>query len=176
MNSEKSVSVIRKGWDMASGILGAGAVVILALLVISIIGLATFRLTAVTSVENYEYSYKFDRLAGKIERLNQIGYIVAIPVLEKVHKIDTRPMQVCISAIQRVLNCKLVQFNPGGLELFLQWHGRGDYSNEGGTREDPTTFNEILMAYAYEGSGKSYPFLTIIRELKSEEISEGNKR
>ena len=27
------------------------------------------------------------------------------------------------------------------------------------------------MAYAYDGSGKSYPFLTVIRELKPEEVT-----
>ena len=98
------------------------------------------------------------------------GYILSWPIVNKVHTVDGRPMQVCISAVQRVLNCKLVEFDRKGLELFLQWHGRDNYSNESGTRESPTTFNEILKAYAYEGSGKKYPFLRIIRELKPEEI------
>ena len=132
--------------------------------------LIAFRVTCVNFVDNYEVPYKFDRMTGKIEKLSRTGYIVTPPFLVNVHSVDGRPMQVCISAIQRVLNCKLVQFNPDGLELFLQWHGRNDYSNDGGTRENPTQFNQILMAYAYEGSGKNYPFLTIIRELKSEEV------
>lgn len=134
-------------------------------------GLLVFRVTCVNFVDNYEIPYKYDRRSGKIEKLSHTGYIVTPPLLVNVHSVDGRPMQVCISAIQRVLNCKLVEFNPEGLELFLQWHGRNDYTNDGGTRENPTTFNQILMAYAYDGSGKSYPFLTVIRELKPEEVA-----
>lgn len=133
-------------------------------------GLLVFRVTCVNFVDNYEIPYKYDRRSGKIEKLSHTGYIVTPPLLVNVHSVDGRPMQVCISAIQRVLNCKLVEFNPNGLELFLQWHGRNDYTNDRGTRENPTTFNQILMAYAYDGSGKSYPFLTVIRELKPEEV------
>ena len=138
--------------------------------ILSGFGLIVFRITWVNFVDNYEIPYKYDRRNGKIERLSHTGYIVTPPFLVNVHSVDGRPMQVCISAIQRVLNCKLVQFNQDGLELFLQWHGRDNYSNNGGTRENPTAFNQILMAYAYDGSGKSYPFLTVIRELKPEEV------
>ena len=142
-------------------------------LVLACFGFLVFRVLFVNFVDNYEIPYKYDTRTGKIEKLNHTGYIVTPPFLVKVHSVDGRPMQVCISAIQRVLNCKLVEFNPAGLELFLQWHGRNDYTNDGGTRETPTTFNQILMAYAYDGSGKSYPFLTVIRELKPEEVSPG---
>ncbi len=91
-------------------------------------------------------------------------------------------MQVRISANSRVLNAKLVQFNPDevdpdtgmrGLELFLSWHGRGNYDGpnvSGSSFASSTPFSDILTSYAYEGSGKSYPFLTIIRELKTEEV------
>lgn len=152
--------------------LKTGIGIILIILLLAVIGIILFRITAVTLVENYEYSYKFDRRTGEIISLGQSGYVIAPPILVSVHKIDTRPMQVCISAIQRVLNCKLVQFNPEGLQLFVKWHGRGNYSNEDGSRENPAVFNQILMAYAYEGSGHKYPFLTVIRELKSEEVEE----
>ena len=149
---------------------------------LSLAGGCTFRVMFVDWVDNWAIPYKFDSRSGKTERLPHNGYIVTAPLLVSVHYIDTRPMQVCISAIQRVLNCKLVQFNPDGvgvdeggkpidgLNLFLKWHGRATYSNDGGTREKPTAFNQILMAYAYEGSGKNYPFLTVIRELKPEEV------
>lgn len=139
--------------------------------VLSGFGLIVFRITCVNFVDNYEIPYKYDRWTGKIEKLNRTGYIVTPPILVNVHSIDGRPMQVCISAIQRVLNCKLVEFNPAGLKLFLQWHGRNDYTNDGSTRERPTILNQILMAYAYDGSSKSYPFLTVIRELKPEEVA-----
>jgi hypothetical protein len=65
-----------------------------------------------------------------------------------------------------VLNCKLVKFNPDGLEVFLAWHGRNNYQTGTG---GGSSFANILMSYAYDGSGKTYPFLTVIRELKPEE-------
>lgn len=123
----------------------------------------TYRAIFLRFVDNYEIPYMYDRRDGSIKMLDRTGYIQKLPFVQNVHTIDGRPMQVCISAIQRVLNCKLVQFNPEGLELFLEWHGRSNYSN-------PGVFNEILKAYAYEGSGKNYPFLTVIRELKPGEI------
>ena len=86
-------------------------------------------------------------------------------------------MQICLNANMRVLNCKLVQFNPDGvdpvtkqkgLELFLSWHGRSNYEGPGnassaGTSSTSTTvFSDILKSYAYDGTGKEYPFLKIL--------------
>lgn len=155
--------------------------VLIALLVGVIVGGVVFRVMFVNFVDNYEIGYRYDTFgenAGKIHRLQDNGYIVTWPFKTNIHTIDGRPMQVCISSINRVLNCKLVQFNPEGPELFLQWHGRGDYSNYRGVSSSGqgSQFNEILKAYAYEGSGKSYPFLTIIRELKPSEIEEALKK
>ena len=87
-------------------------------------------------------------------------------------------MQVCINANARVLNCKLVSFDPAGLDLFLSWHGRNDYSGPGVSTAGTTTatasnLENILMSYAFDGSGKSYPFLKVIRELRPEEAAQG---
>jgi hypothetical protein len=113
-------------------------------------------------VDNYELAYKYNRRTGEVSRVGRTGYIWALPILENIHAVDLRPMQVCINANSRVLNCKLVQFNPKGLELFLSWHGRDDYSYY--------ALNPILMSYAYDGSEKEYPFLTVLRELKPSEV------
>lgn len=129
-----------------------------------------YRSCCVTFVDNYEAGYQYDKRNGQITHLNRTGYITHVPFFVNIHTVDLRPMQVCINASSRVLNCKLVQFNPAGLELFLSWHGRHDYDNDPvGTESTPSKFNQILMSYAYDGSGKTYPFLTIIRELKTEE-------
>lgn len=132
-----------------------------ALLIVSVI---FFRGCCVTEVDSYEVGYRYDLRTGQINRVAHTGYVVHAPLVVEVHTVDLRPMQVCINANSRVLNCKLVQFDPVGLELFLSWHGRKDYS--GG---DGGTLNAILMSYAYEGSGRNYPFLRIIRELKADE-------
>lgn len=141
-------------WTGLGYVLGAIVAVLVVLAVL-------FRMTFVNFIDNYQIGYKFDTRDGKITILSETGYVVNPPYLVKVHTVDLRPMQVCINANQRVLNCKLVQFNKEGLDLFLSWHGRTDYEGN--------NLNEILKSYAYDGSGKNYPFLTIIRELKPEE-------
>jgi len=70
-------------------------------------------------------------------------------------------MQVTINANNRVLNAKLVQFNPKGFKTFVAWHGNGNYTQ--------LTLNDILMSYAYDPSNKNYDFLTIKKELKNED-------
>ena len=142
--------------------LGIGAIMIL-----GILALIVFRIGWVNYVENYELGYKFDSRDGQIEVLSHTGYVVTAPVVVSVHTIDLRPMQVCINANARVLNCKLVQFNPKGVEQFLSWHGRQDYHVGGGA--SGADLNAILMSYAFDGSGSEYPFMTILRELKPSE-------
>lgn len=137
------------------------------IIAILLVPLVLFRMTFVNFIDNYQIGYKFDKRDGKVMVLSETGYVVTLPYLVSVHTVDLRPMQVCINANQRVLNCKLVQFDKAGLDLFLSWHGRTDY--------DGVNLNEILKSYAYDGSGKNYPFLTIIRELKPEESVEVKK-
>jgi hypothetical protein len=120
-------------------------------------------------VDTYQQGYVFNTRSGKIVLLERTGYFIRQPIFEQYHTVDLRPMQVCINANQRVLNCKLVQFNPKGLELFLSWHGRRNYEGPGNGRADQTDFSEILKSYAYEGTGKIYPFLIVLRELKNED-------
>ncbi len=136
-----------------------------------------FRVGFVNFVDNYELAYKYEALNnGMITILRdsvidpttkqpryRTGYVVSKPFADKIHTIDLRPMQVCINANSRVLNCKLVKFNADGIELFLSWHGRNDYTQ--------LALNPILMSYAYDGTGKSYPFLDVLRELKPEEAA-----
>lgn len=145
------------------------------ILVALFVGLLGLRIFCVNFVDNYELAYKYDKRTGQIERIDRTGYVVTPPFLVAVHSVDLRPMQVCINANARVLNCKLVQFDPDGLELFLSWHGRNDYDGGVYTSRDgqPSggNLNQILMSYAFDGSGKTYPFLKVLRELKPEEVA-----
>lgn len=129
----------------------------------SLLSLWGFRAGWVDYIDNYELGYKFDARTGKIEVIPHAGYVITPPMLVKIHTVDLRPMQVCINANSRVLNCKLVRFNPDGLELFLEWHGRNDY--------DQYRLDTILKSYAYEGTGRTYPFLTVITEIKPSEVA-----
>lgn len=131
-----------------------------------ILGLLT-RALFFSFIDNYEFAYKFDSGKGEmyplvnVDGTPQQGYVFKWPIVQSVHTIDTRPMQVCINANSRVLNCKLVQFDPAGFETFVAWHGRGDYSQMG--------LEQILMSYAYDPSQKEYPFLKILKELKNQD-------
>jgi hypothetical protein len=133
----------------------------------------------VTFVNNYEVGYRYDKVQGQLTHVGRTGYVVHLPIVTEVHTIDTRPMQVCINANARVLNCKLVQFDPAGLDQFVAWHGRNDYDNDPGQNGTPSTLNSILMSYAFEDSGRcgtdpahsNYSFLKVIRALKPEEAA-----
>lgn len=175
-------SFLKSFWGNLWSIL-IGAIVFL------LIGLALFRIILVNFVDNYEMAYKFDARTGQTTILTTTdpmtkkqvydhGYFVTWPFVVKVHTVDMRPMQVCINANARVLNCKLVQFNLAGIDTFLAWHGRDDYEGPGnasangsGNSSGSTPFSEILKSYAYDGSGRSYPFMTVLRELKPEETA-----
>lgn len=112
-------------------------------------------------IDSYEVGYKYDLRSGHTTQINRTGYVFHAPWVVEVNTIDLRPLQVCINANQRVLNCKLVRFNPAGLNLFLSWHGRTNY--------DQHDLEPILMSYAYENAGHTYPFLTVIREMRTED-------
>lgn len=145
-------------------------------IVLALIGVGIIRGSCVTLVDNYELGYTYDRMNGEIEVLDHTGYVFAWPLIKNVHTIDLRPMQVCITAsldgsttgssavasTQRTLNCKLVSFNSKGLNLFLSFHGRDDY----GMRNLP----DLLKIYAYEGAGHDYPFLNVLRDMKTEDV------
>lgn len=165
MNQDMREAIDRAN-KMANSWNGKGLLFRMVVMIIVISGIlfAGFRSFFVDFIDNYEVAYKYDVRTGKVEILNEKGWIVTWPILVKVHTVDLRPMQVCINANARVLNCKLVQFDPQGIELFLSWHGRADY--EGG---DHGNLGDILKSYAYDGSGKNYPFLTVLRELKPDE-------
>lgn len=120
-------------------------------------------------VDSYEIGYRFDARTGQVTVLPHTGWQPRIPFIVKVNTIDLRPTQVCISANSRVLNCKLVEFNKKGILQFISWHGRKDYETSSSNNHVPGDFNDILMGYAYEGSGKNYPFLTILRELRADD-------
>lgn len=156
---------------------------VILLVILGALGFVVFRIGWVNFVDNYQMAYKFDTRSGKVEILTEEkrdvsgvtktewtrGYIVTVPILVKVHTVDLRPMQVCMNANMRVNNCKLVEFNPMGLAIFLDWHGRADYEGPSGSAKD-TPFSEILKSYAFDGPNTKYPFLRVLRELKPEEV------
>lgn len=130
--------------------------------VVSIVGFIFFRIFWVTSVEKHEYAYRFNRFNGEIETFTNSGWYVSTPVKYSVYTIDCRPMQLTISANQRVLNAKLVRFNPKGIETFIKWHGMG-----AGSGVNAGNLGEILKCYAFDTvNGADCPFLEVISDIK----------
>ncbi len=142
-----------------------------------VIGLAfvTFigwRMFFVTNVEKHEFAFSFNRWSGEITPVSRSGWITYLPWVETIHTIDTRPYQISINAdirgsggargnsvARRVLNAKLVRFNPAGLTTFIQWHGRD-------AGDSLTSMLEILKAYAFDqNDGRECPFLTVESQL-----------
>ena len=143
------------------------------LLIFSLIGLCLFRVIFVTFVDNYELGFVYDSVTGKIEMLDRSGWIVRTPIRYGVHHIDLRPIQVSISANSRILNAKLVRFNPNGLQTFVEWHGR----SAGDTHSN---LEEILKCYAFDrDEGKDCPFLTVLSDVAPSQggpLSEKDKK
>lgn len=157
-------------------------IIILSLLSLIVLGLLIFRIGWVSFIDSHEFGYKYDTRTGVISAIvgedgkYKTGYYISPPILVKVNTIDLRPMQVCINANTRVLNCKLVMFNPDGFKDFLNMHGRDDYYtvSAGGGKGN---LYDILMSYAYDGSDlQKYPFLTIDKELNANSIKSDTLR
>lgn len=144
---------------------------LLGLLAVGLFLLGAFRVLFVNFVDNYQVGYKYDKRNGELTVLSEKGYVVTAPFVVNVHTIDLRPQTICLSSNPRVLNCKLVEFDLKGLNLFLSWHGRDDY--EGGVTTDgnghltgtgcTTSFCNILRGYAYDDK-HTYSFVRILKD------------
>lgn len=132
---------------------------IAAIALISAIALLVFWCNFVNFVDVHEYGFTYDKFAGKIEPLGHTGWVVRNPFHYDVHSIDTRPYQVSISANARILNAKLVRFNPAGIDTFVNWHGRSAGDNW-------YSLTEILKCYAFDrDEGRDCPFLEVLNVL-----------
>lgn len=127
--------------------------------VLFVVGFLIWYAAWVNFVENYEYGFYYNKFTGEMKPVEHTGWIVATPWEYTVHKIDTRPYQVSISANQRILNAKLVKFNIEGVATFVEWHGRGAGDNV-------ANLQEILKCYAFDrDEGRDCPFLTVVSVL-----------
>ncbi len=161
--------IVRDLKDEVKGFLGKTLWFIAIVMVITFIAVAIFRIGWVTFVDRHELGFTFNRFSGQIEVCDRTGYIVRTPIKYVVHAIDLRPYQLSITANfgdntssgipARVLNAKLVKFNPTGLQIFVAWHGRDAGDNL-------TNLKEIMKCYAFDKEdGKDCPFIEVISEI-----------
>ena len=139
------------------------------LVVVTVVGAVLFWWLFMTFVDKHELGYIFNRFSGEIEAVEHSGWIIRPPIKYSVDKIDLRPYQVSItvnlSVSKRMLNAKLVRFNPDGLDTFISWHGRGAGSSI-------SELKEILKCYAFDkANGGDCPFLTVVSELSPNQAS-----
>jgi len=139
-------------WKIILSIIGG-------LAVLAFIGSLFWYIFWVSFVDKHEYGYRFNRFNGEISEVSHAGWVVANPFKYSVHAIDKRPYQVSISANARILNAKLVKFNPAGIKTFIEWHGRSAGDNT-------SNLTEILKCYAFDrDEGKDCPFLEVVNVL-----------
>jgi hypothetical protein len=148
-------------------------------LVLVIIVAIILRAFFVSFVDKHELGYSYNKFTGNITQFDRTGYFLYLPWAMSIHSIDLRPMQLQITAHsfgntgttvdmvnQRVLNAKLVRFNPVGLETFIEWHGR----DAGDSRRE---LAEILRCYAFDrNEGVDCPFLSVERQLTPDQTFE----
>lgn len=153
----------------AEELMGKFLLTMIVLFVVLFIGALVFRIGWVSFVDNYELGFTFNRFNGEIKPLYRTGYIVRWPIKYVIHSIDLRPYQISITANfgadtsygvpSRVLNAKLVRFNPNGLMTFVAWHGRD-------AGDDLNNLKEIMKCYAFDKEdGKDCPFIVVLSEL-----------
>jgi len=135
---------------------------LVATVALSLTALTVFYFGWVTHVEAHEMGFTFNRWTGEIEEVEKQGWVIRNPFSYGVHTVDLRPFQITITANlavnQRVLNAKLVQFDPKGLQTFVAWHGRK-------AGESPFTFTEIMKCYAFDTTGgKDCPFIIVTQD------------
>lgn len=162
-------SKLGKVMDGIKNFTGKPLFIVLMLVIIIAVPTIIFRIGWVTFIDNYELGFSYDRFSGEIKKLDRTGYIIRWPIKYKIHAIDLRPYQLSITATfgasstsgipSRVLNAKLVKFNPDGLMIFVAWHGRD-------AGDELENLQEIMKCYAFDKeSGKDCPFITVLDEL-----------
>lgn len=161
---EETMDEIKEKWVLLGNALGKSVRFLIIALFFCMICFCVWFTLFVTNVDKHELGYIYNRLDGSITRVEKNGWVIRMPVINSVHTLDLRPYQVSITASlgatnQRVLNAKLVQFDPKGLETFIMWHGRG-------AGDDLESLKEILKCYAFDKeNGRDCPFLAVLSEV-----------
>lgn len=135
--------------------------------IVSLVGAFLFYVFCLNHVEPQEIGISYDSLNGEVTVQRHPGWYVTSP-FTRVATVETRPFQVCLNAGARILNCKLIRFNPDGaaefvkLQGFHYWNGPSNCNNNPGCSS--TEWSRIMMGYAY--AERPYPFLEILEEIK----------
>ena len=139
ITSDRTVQARWVKWSM-----GGGAVLVIAFL---------FYLSFLNHIAINEIGVAYNSIGGKVWVQGRPGWYVTAPTVE-VAVIPTVPLRVTIPSEAKVINTKIVRFNPKGVDEFIRLQGFSYFSNQG--------IENILMGYAF--SGQKYPFLDVLQE------------
>lgn len=107
-----------------------------------------------------EIGIAYNSIGGNVYVQGHPGWYLTSPTVE-VANIPTIPMKVTIPSEAKVINTKIVRFNPNGVDEFVRLQGFSYFSDQG--------IENVLMGYAF--SGKSYPFLDVLQESGAETLT-----
>ena len=111
-------------------------------------------------VDINEIGIAYNSIGGKVWVQDRPGWYLTSPFVE-VATLTTLPHKVTIPSEAKVINTKIVRFNPAGVDQFIRMQGFSYFSNQG--------LENILMGYAF--SGEEYPFLEVMQENGKERVN-----
>lgn len=118
-----------------------------------------FYLACMNHVSINHVGIAYNSVGGKVWVQSRPGWYVTWPTVE-VATISTIPMQVYIPSDAKVINVKIVRFNPDGIDEFIRLQGFSYFTDQ--------DMAGTLMGYAF--SGKTYPFLDVMQESGPETV------
>lgn len=131
----------------------------LAFVLTPVIGLLLFWIMFINHVDINEIGVAYNMRDGKVWIQRHPGFYVTSPLV-RVAYLSTLPMKVAIPSDARVINTKIVRFNPKGVDEYIRMQG----FKYGMDSEQ----ENILMGYAF--SNQRPPFLVIMQEPELETV------
>jgi hypothetical protein len=126
---------------------------------ILIFGSLLFWIVFLNHVDINEVGIAYNSIGGKVWVQSKPGWYVTPPTV-RVATITTLPLTVTIASEAKVINTKIVRFNPDGIDEFIRLQGFSYFSNQ--------SIENVLLGYAY--SGQKWPFLEVIQESGNESV------
>ena len=111
-------------------------------------------------VDINEIGIAYNSIGGKVWIQDRPGWYLTSPFVE-VATVTTLPLKVTIPSEAKVINTKIVRFNPAGVDEFIRMQGFSYFTNQG--------IENILMGYAF--SGEKYSFLEVMQENGQERVN-----
>ena len=125
-----------------------------------VLALFVFYLACLNHVDINEIGVAYNSVGGKVWIQDHPGWYLTSPTVE-VATITTLPLKVEIPTEAKIINAKMVRFNPAGIDEFIRLQGFSYFTNQ--------SMQSNLLGYAY--SGRQFPFLEVIQDIGTENVT-----